>query len=149
MRIPLVALCFVAGCSSAAPAPQGPAEVQIPAASAAPRPGSAWTAGQPASKPPRREPQEHNEAEAQELFMRARQAMAAGNLPEACELFLRSNEASPALGTLLNIAACEERSGNTVQACRAWLEAAEQARAGGQSARGKVAEEHASALHCR
>jgi tetratricopeptide (TPR) repeat protein len=91
---------------------------------------------------------EQDEQGAQELFQLGRQAMAAGNLVEACGLFARSNDLSPALGSLLNLADCEEKSGQIPEACQHWLEAAERARASNQGARSQVASDHARKLQC-
>lgn len=46
---------------------------------------------------------------AEALFDSGRQAMAEGRLEEACARFLESHRLEPALGTLLNLAVCEER----------------------------------------
>lgn len=54
--------------------------------------------------------------EASGLFERARTAMKAGDRAVACPLFRKSNELDKRVGTLLNLALCEEESGQLVSA---------------------------------
>jgi hypothetical protein len=53
---------------------------------------------------------------AEALFQTAREAMARGELDQACPLFAESERLDPAPGTLLNLAECEERSGRLASA---------------------------------
>jgi len=57
------------------------------------------------------------------LFKRGRSLAAAGKCADALPLFRRSHAASPAVGTLLNIADCEEEIGRTASAKSAFEQA--------------------------
>jgi hypothetical protein len=61
-------------------------------------------------------PPEGNAAIAEALFRHGRELLDAGKVTEACEKFAASQRADPALGTLLNLAACHERDGRTATA---------------------------------
>lgn len=60
---------------------------------------------------------------AQALFDAGREAMARGRYELACQKFDESLAAEPAVGTLLNLAHCEERRGLLVSALRRYREA--------------------------
>ncbi|HEY6559859.1 MAG TPA: hypothetical protein VI072_21395 [Polyangiaceae bacterium] len=64
-------------------------------------------------------------AAAEALFRAGRDALNEGNIPVACERFRESLRLEPAVGTLFNLASCEERLGNVTQAwqyCRRLLD---------------------------
>lgn len=62
-------------------------------------------------------------ADAQDLFVRARELRAGGKCADAIPLFRKANELAPGrLGSLRNIAECEETVGHYASARRAWLE---------------------------
>lgn len=62
-------------------------------------------------------------ADAQDLFVRARELRADGKCADAIPLFRKANELAPSrLGSLRNIAECEENVGHYASARRAWLE---------------------------
>jgi hypothetical protein len=77
---------------------------------------------------------------AEVLFRDAQQLLAAGRIHEACEKFQASQEADPALGTLLNLAVCHEREGRTATAWLEYSEVASLAHRGGDTAREKYAQ---------
>jgi hypothetical protein len=54
---------------------------------------------------------------AEALFRAGRDAVAAGDVARGCALFREANRLEPAVGTWLNLALCEERTGD---ALRAW-----------------------------
>ena len=56
---------------------------------------------------------------AEKLFQDGRTALAAGKLDEACDAFHGSENLEPRVGTLLNVADCEERRGRIATA---WIE---------------------------
>lgn len=74
--------------------------------------------------------------------------MTKGAYLEAARRFEESYQADPAVGTLLNLAAAEERAGMIGPACRHYLEAAQQATARGQGDRARFAEEQRNRLNC-
>lgn len=60
---------------------------------------------------------------AEKLFEDGRAALAAGHLDEACDDLRRSEALESRVGTLLNLADCEERRGRVVSAWSAFVEA--------------------------
>jgi len=68
-----------------------------------------------------------NAAIAEALFRHGRELLDAGKVSEACEKFAASQRADPALGTLLNLAACHEREGRTATAWSEFTDAHAQA----------------------
>jgi hypothetical protein len=68
-----------------------------------------------------------NAAIAEALFRHGRELLDAGKVSEACEKFAASQRADPALGTLLNLAACHEREGRTATAWSEFTDAYGQA----------------------
>lgn len=68
-------------------------------------------------------PKADNRARAQQLFDSALADAEAGNLAAACPKFLASQEADPKTSTLLNLASCYEKNGQTASAWGAYREA--------------------------
>ncbi|MFT3696440.1 MAG: hypothetical protein QM831_25085 [Kofleriaceae bacterium] len=60
---------------------------------------------------------------AEKLFEDGRTALAADHLDEACDMFRRSEELEARVGTLYNLADCEERRGRIATAWEAFVEA--------------------------
>ena len=85
-------------------------------------------------------------AAAESLFREGKGLLNDGRIAEACEKFAASQKLDPALGTLMNLADCLERSGKTASAWAEFLNAATLARRAGQSDRVTVAESRAAAL---
>ncbi len=80
---------------------------------------------------------------AEALFTEARQLMAEGKYAEACPKFDASNRIDPAVGTLLNLAACYEKLGKTATAWATYLQVASSPQG---DVRGDYARQHAAAL---
>ena len=85
-------------------------------------------------------------AAAQGLFDAAKQLVAQGKLAEACPKFLASFRFDPKPGTMVNLADCYEKNGQTASAWARYLEAATLAQRAGQAEREQYAKEHAAAL---
>lgn len=62
-------------------------------------------------------------AAAEALFEEGRRAMDAKRFSEACDKFAESQRLDPAAGTLVNLAACRERTGELALAWEAWRQA--------------------------
>jgi hypothetical protein len=60
---------------------------------------------------------------ATELFTQGRDLVKAGDFQKACPLFAESHRLDPKVGTLLNLAECEQRQGELAAALRAWQQA--------------------------
>lgn len=88
-------------------------------------------------------------APAEALFEHARHLMAEHRYAEACRELTASQELDPALGTLLNLADCEEKLGRTASAWASFHEAAGLASAAQQHDREIVARARAAALEPR
>lgn len=67
----------------------------------------------------------HAGSEADALFQEGRDALAKGDLGAACAKFERSAELEPRVGTLLNLAQCEESRGRLLVARERWRAALE------------------------
>src|SRR5262245_34891354 len=65
-------------------------------------------------------------AGAEWLFREGRALMKEGNLTAACPKLAESLRFDPAVGTLMNLAECEEREGKTASAWQRWGAAADQ-----------------------
>jgi hypothetical protein len=67
-------------------------------------------------------------ARAGALFDEGRKLLDQGNVAGACGKFAESQQLEPAVGTLLNLAACEEQRGQLLEASRQWKAAVSLAR---------------------
>jgi hypothetical protein len=86
---------------------------------------------------------------AERLFNEARSLMSAGRFDEACPKFEQSHELDPALGTLLNAAACAEKQNQLAKAYRQFGEANRWAIRSGEQRRQEVAQKRLSELRSR
>jgi serine/threonine-protein kinase len=86
---------------------------------------------------------------AEGLFDQGRAAMQRGDFAQACGLLERSQRIDPAVGTLLYLAECYERSGRTATAWATFREAADAADAAHETARARVGRERAARLEPR
>lgn len=94
-------------------------------------------------------PRVDNRARAQQLFDSALADAEAGNLASACPKFLASQEADPKTSTLLNLASCYEKNGQSASAWGAFREAEGLARKVGRSDWETNARSHAEALESK
>jgi serine/threonine-protein kinase len=83
---------------------------------------------------------------AESLFDQALELLRKGSLDEACSRFEQSQRIDPAVGTLLYLAECYERTGRFASAWATFREAASSAAASGQPDRAKVGTERAEKL---
>lgn len=81
---------------------------------------------------------------AEALFSQGREAMARGELAVACGKFAESQRLDPSVGTLSNLATCEEKSGRTATAWSHFKEVRDTAPSG--DPRRAIAEERIAAL---
>jgi hypothetical protein len=65
----------------------------------------------------------HADPAAEKFFQDGRALLAEGNLADACDAFRKSNDLEPKVGTLLNLADCEEKRGRIAAAWERFLEA--------------------------
>ena len=86
---------------------------------------------------------------AQSLFDEARRLMIADRFGEACPKLAESHRLDPALGTLLNLAVCNERLGKTASAWAEYRDAESVAKREGRLERVTYAREHAAQLEPR
>jgi hypothetical protein len=70
--------------------------------------------------------QSNDAAAAEALFEAGRQAMARGDYATACKNFQDSNQLDPAIGTLFNLANCEEQRGRLASAWQRFTEVAQE-----------------------
>ena len=91
-------------------------------------------------------PKMDNRARAQQLFDSALADAEAGKLAAACPKFLASQEADPKTSTLLNLASCYEKNGQTASAWGAFREAEGLARKVARADWESAARSHAEAL---
>jgi len=91
-------------------------------------------------------PRPDNRARAQQLFDSALTDAETGNFSAACPKFLASQEADPKTSTLLNLANCYEKNGQTASAWGAFREAEVLARKAGHSDWEQVARARAEAI---
>lgn len=92
------------------------------------------------------DPKPDNRARAQQLFDSALVDAEAGNFAAACPKFLASQEADPKTSTLLNLANCYEKNGQSASAWGAFREAEVLARKAGRSDWETIARERADAI---
>jgi hypothetical protein len=90
-----------------------------------------------------------DKATAEALFTHAKSLMKEGKLSEACPKFAESLRLDAGIGTMLYLADCYERNGQSASAWAEFLEAAGVAHAAGQGDREKKARERAAALEPR
>jgi hypothetical protein len=83
---------------------------------------------------------------AEALFRSGRELMQQGDYAHACPKFAESNRIDPKLGTLLNLALCDENLGKTASAWAEYVQASQTARRLGQTQREQIAREKATAL---
>jgi hypothetical protein len=83
---------------------------------------------------------------AEQLFRDGRAAIEAGKTDEACEKFASSQRLAPAMGTQLNLAICREKQGKTATAWSLFSDVEASAQRQGDTARARIAHEHATAL---
>lgn len=88
-------------------------------------------------------------AAAESLFREAKALIAEGKFDEACPKFEASQRLDPGLGTLLNLADCNDKAGKTASAWAQFLDAATLARRTGATERADVASQRAQALERR
>ena len=86
-----------------------------------------------------------NAAEAEVLFEQAKALMATKEYPEACAKFAESNRLDVGIGTMLWLAECYEKNGQSASAWAQFVEAADAA-AKGHDKRQKVARDRAAQL---
>lgn len=137
------------GCASE-PARSAQPTVLVPAASVEPStdPEAPPRSGAPTPEP-RRGPSSPDElARAETLFAEGRSLMQQGKYAEACERFALSMQLDAAVGTLLNLASCMERTGDTKRACIHFAQARDLAHEKGQTERERFAEARLGALGC-
>ena len=90
--------------------------------------------------------QPHDTAAAEAAFAEARTLMRQGKYPEACPRFEASFTLDPALGTLMNLSDCFERTGRTASAWVRFREAAAMAVQQGHREREAIARDRVAAL---
>ncbi len=138
-------LVLAAGCARS----QGPAPtttVLVPASSGGSldEPAPPRGAGASPKRPSAASDREH----AEQLFQEGRELMQKGQLEEACARFAESFELEHAVGTLLNLASCMERSGRVPRACELYTEARDLSKSGGRDDRARFADDRRAALGC-
>lgn len=90
--------------------------------------------------------QQTPETEGERLFRLGRAAMLENRFDEACPMLSESQRLEPHVGTLLNLAACDERRGHYGSAWVEYQKALTAARAEGQSDRVQLAEARIAAI---
>lgn len=85
-------------------------------------------------------------AAAQALFNDARTLMKQNRWADACPKLEESERLDPGIGTSFNLASCYEHIGRTASAWAGYLATADEAKRSGETAREKVAREHAAHL---
>ncbi len=95
------------------------------------------------------QPSASDKAAAEALFDDAQRLIQAGKIKEACVKYEQSQRIDPAIGTVLYLADCYERSGRLASAWATFREGASMARSAGQSDRAAAGDKRASALEPR
>jgi hypothetical protein len=90
-----------------------------------------------------------DKATAEGLFTSGRKLMAAGNYAEACPKLAASQKLDPGVGTMLNLADCYEKSGQTASAWAVFRETISAARSAGSKDREQLARDRAQALESK
>lgn len=90
-----------------------------------------------------------DQAKAETLFVEGRRLLAASRFAEACPKFAESQRLDPAVGTLLNLGDCYEKTGRTASAWTVFRDAAAEARRLRDARREEVASDRATALGLR
>jgi len=85
-------------------------------------------------------------AAAEALFEQARKLMDAGKYRDACPKFAESQRLDPGIGTMLYLADCYEKNGQTASAWATFREAADAAKTAGQADREQKARARAATL---
>jgi hypothetical protein len=83
------------------------------------------------------------------LFAEGRRLLGASRFAEACPKFAESQRLDPAIGTMLNLGDCYEKTGQTASAWAVFRAAAAEAQRTNDARRGSVASERATALALR
>lgn len=94
----------------------------------------------------RADPTEADRAASRTIFAKAREAMEAKKLDEACPAFVESQRIWPTASGALNIGNCEEQRGNLATAYGAFSDAAGMARRAGDKSREEEGTQRASSL---
>jgi hypothetical protein len=90
-----------------------------------------------------------NGALAEKLFLDGNKLMEAGKYAQACPKFADSQRLDPALGTLMHLAQCHEKTGKIATAWSEYTDAAAQAQKAGQLEREKFCRDHATTLDAK
>lgn len=102
---------------------------------------------QPVSSPALGDPAAVDKPAAVELFEQGRADLASGNVDAACKKFEQSLKKDPrAVGTLLNLALCNERQGKVASALALFIEAYDRANEQSSVEQRAAAEEHITTL---
>ncbi len=88
-------------------------------------------------------------SDAERLFNKGRELMRANRASDACPLFEKSHQIDPALGTLLNLADCFEKTGRHAKAYLSFNEATAWARRTREQVREQTASARVSALKAK
>ena len=86
---------------------------------------------------------------AEALFDEGKKLLSEGQLAPACEKLEQSQRIDSAVGTLLYLAECYEKSGRTASAWATFREASSAARASGQANRARIGQDRAARLEAR
>jgi hypothetical protein len=99
-----------------------------------------------ASAPLRAQPSPTDKAAAQALFDQGKKALDAGDYQVACTRLEQSQHIDPAIGTLLYLAECYEKTGRTASAWALFRQGASEAQAAGEAERARLGTEEADKL---